>query len=231
MGNGFQFIDIIFFALVAVFIILRLRSVLGRRTGHEQRNANPFPPAGPRGAGPAESPSDTGADKVVRLPGSGGESQEVPAETPLGAALTQIKLADPRFDPADFAEKAKAAFEYIVMAFAAGEAAKLKPLLSKDVFDGFASAIDARKEKGETLTTTLVRIKEAEMTEAAMHGRTASVTIRYVTEQINVTRDKDGKVVDGDPDRITEAVDIWTYERNTRSSDPNWILVATETPE
>lgn len=234
MGNGFQFIDIIFFAMVAVFVILRLRSVLGRRMGHEQRDeAKKFPPPQDRGgaedASRSESPADTGDDNVIRLPGRNG--QQVPKDTPLGAGLTQIKLADANFDPADFQEKAKMAFEYIVMAFAEGDSQKLKPLLSKDVFDGFDAAIKSRAEQGHVLTTTLVRIKDAELAEASMNGRTASITVRYVTEQINVTRDADGKVVEGDPDRITEAVDIWTYERNTRASDPKWTLVATATPE
>jgi predicted lipid-binding transport protein (Tim44 family) len=234
MGSGFQFIDIIFFALVAVFVILRLRSVLGRRTGHEQRDAaKPLPRTVERlphrPPAPGEAPAEQGADNVIRLPGKDG--REIPADTPLGAGLTQIKLADPRFDAGDFQEKAKIAFEYIVMAFAAGDTQKLKPLLSKDVYEGFASAIKAREEKGHTLATTLVRIKDAELVEASMNGRTATITVRYVTEQINVTRDREGKVVDGDPDRITEAVDIWSYERNTRAADPNWTLVATETPE
>ncbi|HSR55328.1 MAG TPA: Tim44/TimA family putative adaptor protein, partial [Alphaproteobacteria bacterium] len=104
-------------------------------------------------------------------------------------------------------------------------------LLSKEVFEGFSSAVEEREEKGETLDTNLVRIKDAEILEAGMSGRTASITVKYTTEQINVTRDKDGNVVDGDPDRIADVVDIWTYERNTRSSDPNWVLVATETPQ
>ena len=226
MGNGFQFVDIIFFAMVAVFVILRLRSVLGRRMGHEQRDEAPKPPMPARAdAAGAEAEAES---NVIQLPGRNG--QQVPKDTPLGAGLTQIKLADARFDAAQFQENSKAAFEYIVMAFAEGDAAKLKPLLSKDVFDGFAAAIAARAEQGHTLTTTLVRIKDAELTDAVMNGRTAAITVRYVTEQINVTRDGDGKVVDGDADRITEAVDIWTYERNTRASDPNWILVATETP-
>jgi predicted lipid-binding transport protein (Tim44 family) len=236
MGSGFQFIDIIFFALVAVFVILRLRSVLGRRTGHEQRDAaKPLPRPAERiphrtpGAGEGSAEEGNDNDNIIRLPGKDG--REIAADTPLGAGLTQIKLADPRFDAADFQEKAKTAFEYIVMAFAAGDAQKLKPLLSKDAFEGFAAAIKAREEKGHTLATTLVRIKDAELVEAGMNGRNASVTVRYVTEQINVTRDREGNVVDGDPDRITEAVDIWSYERNTRASDPNWTLVATETPE
>jgi predicted lipid-binding transport protein (Tim44 family) len=226
MGSGFQFIDIIFFALVAVFVILRLRSVLGRRTGHEQR---PTPAPEPRQVDQRTADDVDEDDNVVRLPGRDG--QTIAKETPLGAGLTQIKLADPNFDAADFQEKGKVAFEYIVMAFAAGETAKLKPLLSRDVYEGFASAIKSREDEGLTLTTTLVRIKDAELIEASMTGRTASITVRYVTEQINVTTDAEDKVVDGDPDRITEAVDIWTYERNTRASDPNWTLVATETPE
>ena len=228
MGNGFQFVDIIFFAMVAVFVILRLRSVLGRRMGHEQRDEAPKPPV-PARANDAGAEGETEAESnVIQLPGRNG--QQVPKDTPLGAGLTQIKLADARFDAAQFQENSKAAFEYIVMAFAEGDVAKLKPLLSKDVFDGFAAAIASRAEQGHTLTTTLVRIKDAELTEATMNGRTATITVRYVTEQINVTHDSEGKVVDGDAESITEAVDIWTYERNTRASDPNWVLVATETP-
>jgi predicted lipid-binding transport protein (Tim44 family) len=225
---------IIIMAFVAGFVILRLRSVLGKRTGHERP-----PPTDPFGsrrdranddrAHDDEDGEEEATDNVVRLPGREGE--EISAETPLGAGLTQIKVADPRFDPGEFAEKAKDAFEYIVMNFAEGDTSALKPLLSKDVFEGFSSAIEERKNKDETLETNLVRIKDAEILEAGMSGRTASVTIKYTTEQINVTRDKDGNVVDGDPDRIADVVDIWTYERNTRSSDPNWALVATETPQ
>lgn len=230
MGGGFQFLDIIFFALVAAFIILRLRSVLGKRTGHEQRDADPFsakrraePPA------PADEQEETGTDNVVRLPGRDG--QEIRPESPIGAGLTQIKVADPAFDPVDFTEKARTAFDYIVGAFAEGDTGKLEPLLSKEVFDGFAAAIREREEKGWTLETNLVRIIDVEILEAGMEGRTASVTVKYTSEQVNVTRDAEGKVVEGDPDHIAEVVDIWTYERDTGSSDPNWILVATETPQ
>ena len=225
-GNSF----LILLALVAVFVILRLRSVLGKRTGHEGPPPEPFRSRPPLKNDPGDD-EEIGEkeDNVVRLPGRGG--QEINTETPLGAGLTQIKVADPRFDPGDFVEKAKDAFEFIVMSFAEGNTAALKPLLSKEVFEGFSGAVKERENRGETLETNLVRIKDAEFLEAGMSGRTASVTIKYTTEQINVTRDKDGGVVDGDPDRIADAVDIWTYERNTRSSDPNWVLVATETPQ
>ena len=231
MDGGNSLFHLILLALVAVFVILRLRSVLGKRTGHESPPPEPFrsrPALESEQRGDDDVASEDG-DNVVRLPGRDG--QEIGAETPLGAGLTQIKVADPRFDPAEFVQKAKDAFEYIVINFAEGDTQALRPLLSKDVFEGFSAAIKERESREETLETKLVRIKDAELLEAEMSGRTASITVKYTTEQINVTRDKNGEVVDGDPDRIADVVDIWTYERNTRSSDPNWVLVATETPQ
>ena len=229
MGSSFQFFDIIFFALIAAFVILRLRSVLGKRTGHDQRDSDSYQTEQSRSR-PANDDvldEDEEEDNVVRMPGRNGQTIE--GDTPLGAGLTQIQVADPGFDPADFVAKANSAFEYIVATFAAGDADKLKPLLSKDVFAGFESAINDRAEKEHVLETELVRIKEAEFLEANMSGRTASIKIKYTTEQINVTLDEDGEVIDGDPDRIAEVVDIWTYGRDTQSSNPNWVLVATET--
>jgi predicted lipid-binding transport protein (Tim44 family) len=221
MGGGFQFFDIIFFALVAAFIILRLRSVLGRRTGHERTPPDPFRPVPPQ---PVER-----APEALAAPGVSGVGAAVtPAVGSLAAGFAQIKIADPSFDEQAFTKGARAAFEYIVGAYAAGDEAKLKPLLSTEVFDGFKSAIVNRRTAGQTHETTIVRLREVEATAARMDGAMASITVRYVSEQINVTRDAAGQAVDGDPDRITEVTDVWTYARNTRSSDPNWILVATD---
>ena len=232
MSSGIPVFDIIILALIAGFVILRLRNVLGKRTGHQGRPTEPFrsrPTLEDDNRKDDEESGEDEDDNVVHLPGRDG--QEISTDTPLGAGLTQIKVADPRFDPGDFLDKAKDAFEYIVMNFAEGDTAALKPLLSKDVFEGFSNAVKEREKRGETLETNLLQIKDAEFLEASMSGRTASITVKYTTEQINVTRDKDGGVVDGESDRIAEVVDIWTYERNTRSSDPNWVLVATETPQ
>ena len=228
MGSGVPFVDIIFFALVAGFIILRLRSVLGKRTGNERRR-DPFakPPA-PAEAPDTRRPSEHGAD-VVALPRRDGADLG-PAAGSLGGALTQIKLADPSFDDAKFEEGARAAFDYIVGAFAAGERDKLKPLLSEEVYANFEQAIAAREQAGHKAETTLVRIKSADIVEARMEGQSAFVAVKYVSEQINVTRDAAGEVVEGNPDRITEATDVWTFARNTRSSDPNWTLVRTDVP-
>lgn len=223
MGSGLPFVDIIFFALVAGFIILRLRAVLGRRTGNERRR-DPF-------AKPQVPAENQRSGEVVALPRRDQGDDAVAAPVgPLGGALTQIKLADPSFEDATFVEGARSAFDYIVGAFAEGDRAKLKPLLSEEVYANFEQAITAREQAGHKAETTLVRIKSAEMVEARMEGQSAFLTVKYVSEQINVTRDAEGKVVEGNPDRITEATDLWTFARNTRSSDPNWTLVRTDVP-
>ncbi len=230
MGSGFQFVDIIFFALVAAFIILRLRSVLGRRTGHEQRRdpfAKPQPGSKVPGADADDAPSEASQrGDVVQLP----RRDAAPAGSPLAAALTQIKVADPAFDEMTFEKGARVAFEYIVTAFAAGERDKLRPLLNDEVYANFESAIVAREALGQKHETTLVRIKSAEIVEARMENPTALVTIKFASEQINATRNAQDEVVEGNPDRITDVVDIWTFARNTRSNDPNWTLVATDAP-
>jgi predicted lipid-binding transport protein (Tim44 family) len=228
-GGGFAFFDIIFFAMVAAFLILRLRSVLGRRTGSEnperwttrQPQQKPVP-------GRAEIP-----DNVARLPGRPRPAEaplDVMPGSPLEAGLTQIRVADPTFEPRSFVEGARGAFEMIVAAYAQGDTAALRPLLSDDVYDNFAAAIRTRQQEKHTLETTLVGIKSAEITEARMDGRTAFVTVKFVSEQINVTRDAAGNVVEGDAQNIAAVTDIWTFSRNTRSRDPNWTLVETESP-
>lgn len=222
MGGGFQFFDIIFFALVAAFVILRLRSVLGRRTGNERQRPDPFRPAPPQQVerAPDALPPGNNNPAAPAVP--------QPAPGSLAGGIAQIKIADPSFDEQEFMKGARAAFEYIVTAYAANDENKLKPLLSSEVFDGFKSAIVNRRNSGQTHETTIVRLREVEPIAARMDGVNATITIRYVSEQINVTRDATGQVVDGDPDRIAEVTDAWTYARNTRSSDPNWILVATD---
>lgn len=222
-----HFIDIIFFAMVAAFVILRLRSVLGRRTGEERQRPDPFHP----------SPAESAGDKVIALPERGtrpaGETIELPPAakgTPLEAGLAQIGVADPRFTPEGFVEGAKAAFELIVTAYAKGERKTLRPLLNDTVFDNFAAAIKTREDAAQSHETTLVGIKSVDLIEAQMDGRTAYVTVKFVSEQINVTRDKDGHVVDGDSSHVAEITDIWSFARSTRSGDPNWTLVETRSP-
>ncbi len=242
MGDGFQFLDIILFAAIAAFFVLRLRGVLGKRTGHDKRNADPF--------GPRET-TEEGDDKVIPLPdhskSARAEETEEDAEedaeetaeeaaeaeaatTPLAAGLHQVKRADKSFDADEFVDGARTAFEWVIDAFAQGDAKTLRPLLSNDVYGDFSGAIEERENAGQVLETTLVGITEAVIIEAELQGRTAFVTIKFVSEQVNVVRDSDGEVVEGDPSHVTKITDIWTFARNTRSRDPDWTLVATRSP-
>lgn len=227
MSEGFAYIDILFFAMVAAFIALRLRSVLGRRTGHERRRSNGFGGAGTNERG----------DNVVALPDrpSGKVEQEAGVsdvtDADLKAGLTQIRLADQRFELQGFLDGASKAFEVIVESFAGGDKETLRPLLADDVYEGFARAIDQRQAAGQTLDTQLIAVRKAEAVEAGMHSTVARVVVRFASEQVNVLRDAEGKPVDGDPGTAEEVVDLWTFERDTQSSDPNWTLVETRTPD
>ncbi len=226
MNESFQFIDIIFFAMVAAFLVLRLRSVLGRRTGHEQPR--------PDGFGRNGEPVNNG-DNVVELPDRRRTVPEGPQDpytgTPIGAGLTQIRLTDPSFSVRQFLQGAKAAFEMILGAYAAGDVKTLKPLLSPEVLHNFQGAIEARRKAGEVLETELVGIKSSDLVEVGVHGRNAVITAKFISEQVNAVRNAAGEVVDGDRDRITEVVDLWTFSRDLRARDPNWHLIATATPD
>lgn len=223
MGDGFNILEILLLAMVAGFIVLRLRSVLGKRTGAEPRQPVPPPYAGR--STEAEAPPGN----VIPLPGRV-EQAEADAG-PAAAGLGRIRTADPRFNPAEFVSGAKGAYEMIVTAFAKGDVAMLRSLLGDEVYRSFAGAIEQRKSREETQETTLVSIKEAEIVDADLTaGRMAEVTIRFVSELISVTRDKNGQVVAGNQNAVEETTDIWTFSRNVRSSDPNWQLIATATP-
>ena len=228
MGGGFQFIDIILFAMIAAFIILRLRSVLGRRQDHHPRPRDHF----------STEPHRTGQDdNVVQLPDQSdhyedaGEGPESPAEaepaSTLQGGFADIARVMPDFDQEEFMVGARTAFEMIVQAFAEGDTDLLHNLLSDEVYNNFLQAIRAREANKQTLENTLVRIRTAEPLEAYLDGRSAFVTVKIVSEQVNVTRDAEGNTVAGDANHIAEVTDIWTFAHDVRSRDPNWELVAT----
>jgi predicted lipid-binding transport protein (Tim44 family) len=228
----FDIYTIIFLAL-AVFIFLRLRSVLGQRTGREQR-----PPYDPYAARPQTS------DKVVALPNRKSDPATArPAESvepaerwkgvaekgsPVATGLDAVAEADKSFDANHFIAGARAAYEMIVGAFAAGDRRSLKNLLAREVYDGFDAAIRERETKGETVESRFVALETADIIGAEMRGTTAQITVRFVSQLITATRDKSGNVVDGNPDKVTDVTDVWTFARDLTSRDPNWKLVATE---
>ncbi|MED5338032.1 MAG: Tim44/TimA family putative adaptor protein [Pseudomonadota bacterium] len=231
MGSDFALLEIIFLAMLAGFLILRLRSVLGRRTGHEK------PPERQR----FERREASDNDNIIALSdrtdvAEGDAEAEVPSEgqtatDPLSAGLTAIQRADRDFDPDHFVEGARMAFTMIVKAFALGDLDTLKPLLSGSLYSDFAGAVQSRDDAGLHLDTAVSRIASARIVAAVMDGAEAEVTVAFESEQIKVTRDGDGTVVDGDPDRAETIHDVWTFRRDTGANDPNWQLIGTATPE
>ena len=220
---------------VAVAIFLKLRSVLGQRTGRER------PPYDPYSARDAVRGATN--DNVVTLPGRAAESAQKAAETPepverwkgiaeagtaVAVGLDAIVGEDATFDAKHFVVGARAAYEMIVLAYAEGDRRALKNLLSRDVYDGFEAAIREREGKGETVETRFVAIDKSDITGAELRGRTAHVTVRFVSQLISVTRDKSGNVIDGNPEKVTDVTDVWTFARDLSARDPNWKLVATE---
>lgn len=234
----FDIYTIVFLA-VAVFIFLRLRSVLGQRTGRERPPYDPFS-ARDRMRG---APKEAGNENVVSLPGRAVEPapnavQTVPvkdrwkgvAETGsvLATNLDAIAAADSSFDAEPFLAGARAAYEMVVTAFAEGDRRALKNLLSRDVLDGFEAAIAEREKRGEKHETRFVSIDTAEIVAAELRARTAQVTVRFVSKLISTTRDASGAVIDGSPEKVAEVTDVWTFARDVASRDPNWKLIATE---
>jgi predicted lipid-binding transport protein (Tim44 family) len=237
MADVFDIYTIIFLAL-AVFIFLRLRSVLGQRTGRERP---PYDPYSARDA--VRSPA---TDKVVTLPAQPAEAtpRPTPAEPPapagdrwkdiaesgsaVAAGLDAVVAADSGFDAKHFITGARAAYETIVTSFAEGDRGQLRSLLSREVFDGFDAAITERENRGETSETRFVSIDGATITGAELRNRTAQITVRFVSKLVSATRDRSGAVIDGNADKVTDVTDVWTFARDVSSRDPNWKVVATE---
>ena len=223
------------YAAVAVVIFVQLYRVLGKRTGRER------PPYDPYSARDTLRPSTN--DNVVALPGRAAEpvpkavEMAAPADrwsgiaepgSAVAAGLDAIALDDKSFDGKHFIAGARAAYEMIVTAYAEGDRRTLKNLLSRDVYDGFEAAIREREAKGETAESRFVSIDKSDITDAELRGRTAQITIRFVSQLVSVTRDRDGGVIEGSPEKVTDVTDVWTFARDLSSRDPNWKLVATE---
>ncbi len=223
-------VEIILLAMVAGFLVLRLRSVLGRRQGFERPPQAEGRPGGydPRGARPADGAPEDGAQAAaVATPAAGSGRRVIPdRRSPAGPALARIAGVDASFDPARFLEGAEAAFRMIVQAFAAGDRQTLRALLSDDTYAGFAKALDAREAAGQRQQTELRAVNEVAIEAADLRGTVADVTVRFVTDQINMTTGRDGEVVTGS-DAVTELTDLWTFQRDLTSGDPTWKLVAT----
>jgi len=225
---------IIFLAL-AVFIFLRLRNVLGQRTGSER------PPYDRAARDVVHGAQD---NNVVPMPGTvidqaplAPTADVVPPTdrwkgltepgTPLALGLDAIAAQDSSFDPQHFISGARSAYEMIVLAFANGDRRALKDLLSSEVYESFDTVIKDREKHEQKTETRFVSIDKAELVNAEARDRAAQLTVRFVSQMISVTRDKAGSIVDGNPEKVTDITDVWTFARDISSRDPNWKLVGT----
>lgn len=215
MDGGFP-IDLILFGMIAAFLVLRLRSILGRRTGYERPPAPYQPqvaPAAPVIEGRAE-PASQPIARVLPDPNS-----------PIGQTLASMRATAPSFDPSAFLNGAEQAFRIIVDAFAKGDRAALRPLLSDATYAAFDSAITARDAAGQTQVSEMRAIQSSTIEQAELAGSIAKLTVRFVSDQISYTKDANGNPVAG-TDAVTELVDLWSFERDLTSRDPVWRLVA-----
>lgn len=226
MDSGFPFLDIIFLAMVAGFLALRLRSVLGRRTGDEPGSAD----SGHSGQdGPA---AEQGAARHDREPDAGAALKlDIPASSRLGRTLARIADAESGFDAKSFLTGAQAAYRMIIEAFAAGDRDSLRPLLSDDVYAEFTAAIAAREVAHQTMESRVVRVERAEIESASLNSGHAEVSVRLRADLLSVTRDSENRVVDGNPSDAEPVVDVWSFAREVGSPDPNWRLVATRSED
>jgi len=229
MSNGFQFFDIVLFAMIAVFLILRLRSVLGRRDDDKGGAPGLFDKLINPNKKPGMDPgaADSNVIQINDAPLEAGPDATVSPLTPLGAGVAAISAADPGFDLKEFVSGARMAFEMILGAYASGDSAALKPLLGADVFANFDRSIRDREAANQTMEETLVSIRSVEAIEAELDGHEAQITVKFVSEQVHALFDKDGTVIEGDTNKVITVTDFWTFSRNTMARDPNWVLAAT----
>jgi predicted lipid-binding transport protein (Tim44 family) len=235
MSDIFDLTNILLLA-VAVLVFIRLRSVLGRRTGNERPRLDPIA---------ARDAAASRDNNVVTLPradarpaGARPSEQNVderlgtfPQESRALAPLREIASADPSFQTNSFLNGAKVAYEAIVTAYAHADRETLRNLLSPDVYESFSAVISERESRGETTEFSFVGIRSADIADGHLIGRMAHVTVRFVSDLVTAVRDRAGNVVEGDVKAVRQVTDVWTFARDVSSPNPNWRLVATDSPE
>lgn len=214
-------IQLIVLAGIAVFLILRLRNVLGTRNGFEDNAPDPVVPTGPSPSKPDLSVVEGGIDRDI--------ADYVDLHSSTGQALAAMKRAEPGFSVHEFLSGARSAYEMILGAFEASDKETLRQFLSNDVYATFSGVIDTRLADGLRVDSTFIGIRELKLQEATFDpaSQRAEITIRFVGEMTSVVRNEAGEIIEGKPEEIKRQKDIWTFARDMGSDDPNWQLVAT----
>ena len=212
LGDPVPFIDIIIFAVIAVLLVLRLRSVLGQRTGYDEQPSR------------GDQPDKDSAD-VISI--DSGRRTDVGD----GHGIAALKKADRQFSEKQFLDGAAGAFEMILSAYAEGDLAKLKRLLSYDLLQSFTQSIQQRSSDGEVLNISLDELRELRLLDAKVFDNIASVTVEFQSTQTRILSDSDGNTIEDEDTGTRDLIDIWTFERDLTLDDPNWKLAETETPD
>lgn len=213
--------EIFFLAMLAGFVALRLYHVLGRRTGHEKPASDSFRPTRPEIARPG---THTRAEpETIAIP-------ELPADIEPGVrpSLEAIMRADRHFAPVQFVASSQAAYAMTLEAFWKGDTDTLADLVSDEILASFKAVIEQRAANGEHVDNRLLQVDRATIVDARMNGTMAEVTVRFDAEIVSVTRDAEGRVIAGNPKETVQTHDLWTFSRHTTSTDPAWLLIATE---
>lgn len=211
-------IQLLVLAGIAIFLILRLKSVLGTREGFEKP---PLPQKSARTARPDFEVIEGGPDRDI--------TDHVPEDSEMAQQLAAMKRVEPGFSVTDFVQGARGAYEMIVMGFERGELDKIQPFLAEDVFDAFVSVVAAREDEGLTVEAEFVGVREVAIQDVHFDKDTnrAEITMRFIGELTSVVRDRGGDIVEGSPTAVKRQKDVWTFARTMGSDDPNWLLVAT----
>jgi len=220
-------VSTIVFAVVAIFVVYRLYTVLGTRSGAQRRPIEP--PPNPPGPAPIDNVVPFGVARAGASPPADRWNGFAAPGSPVAAGLDTIAAGEPGFDPGHFLSGARAAYEMVIGAFAAGDLGTLRRLLAPEVLANFAAAIEARNAAGQTVTTTLVSVDSAEIVDARVADSTASAAVKFAAKLASVTRDRAGAVVEGSADAVADHLDVWTFSRRVGARDPNWLLSGTET--
>ena len=212
-------LQLLVLAGIAVFLILRLRSVLGTREGYEK------PPM----SQPGPAPERRGKFNVIEGGPDPDIADHVPTDSPAADALAQMKGIEPEFSVSEFLSGARGAYEMILMGFEKGDLSQIKDFLSEDVYQTFAQVVEAREQQGLTIEAEFIGVRETALQDATfdVDSREAEVTVRFVGELTYVVRDNAGEIVEGSESQVKRQKDVWTFARTMGANDPNWQLVAT----
>lgn len=216
------FIDILIFAAIALFLIFRLRSILGNRDGFEQKR----PEQSAFDANVQTENDNSAPKKIIPLRANNDTNQQI-----NGHGLEAVRRADPSFKDDEFMQGAASAFSLVLQAFADGDLATLRRLLAFELYEEFANSIHTRNKDGDQLTITVHAIDDVQLTDATVKDNIASVTVKFVSQQSRVVKDNSGQIIEDETEEQATITDIWIFERDTQLADPNWKLVETQSED